>query len=52
MLELTHNWGTENNDNFIIMMEIKNPQGFGHIGFQYQMFIKHLKDLKSLGKFY
>ena len=33
MLELTHNWGTENDENFTHHNGNSKPQGFGHIGF-------------------
>jgi len=33
MLELTHNWGTENDINFTHHNGNSDPQGFGHIGF-------------------
>ncbi|MBH88556.1 MAG: lactoylglutathione lyase [Pelagibacterales bacterium] len=33
MLELTHNWGTENDINFKHHNGNSDPQGFGHIGF-------------------
>lgn len=32
MLELTHNWGTENDANFAYHDGNAQPQGFGHIG--------------------
>ena len=32
MLELTHNWGTEDDDNFRYHDGNEEPQGFGHIG--------------------
>lgn len=32
MLELTHNWGTENDDDFSYHNGNDQPQGFGHIG--------------------
>lgn len=33
MLELTHNWGTENDKDFTYHDGNSQPQGFGHIGF-------------------
>ena len=33
MLELTHNWGSENDDGFRYHNGNTNPQGYGHIGF-------------------
>ena len=33
MLELTHNWGTEKDENFSHHNGNSEPQGFGHIGF-------------------
>jgi lactoylglutathione lyase len=33
MLELTHNWGTENDADFHYHSGNDQPQGFGHIGF-------------------
>ena len=32
-IELTHNWGTENDINFKHHNGNSDPQGFGHIGF-------------------
>ena len=32
VLELTHNWGTENDDSFSHHDENSDPRGFGHIG--------------------
>ena len=33
MLELTHNWGTEKDEDFKYHNSNTSPQGFGHIGF-------------------
>ena len=33
MLELTYNWGTENDSDFAYHNGNSDPQGFGHIGF-------------------
>ena len=33
MLELTHNWGTENDNDFRYHNGNTKPQGYGHIGF-------------------
>lgn len=36
VLELTHNWGTEDQDDFAYHDGNAEPQGFGHIGFSVQ----------------
>ena len=38
MLELTHNWGTENDPDFSFHNGNSEPQGFGHIGFSVPCF--------------
>ena len=49
MLELTHNWGTENKENFSYHDGNKDPQGFGHIGFSVPDVYKASERFEKLG---
>ena len=49
MLELTHNWGTEDNNNFKYHDGNKEPQGFGHIGFSVPDVYKASERFEKLG---
>ena len=49
MLELTHNWGTEKEDNFSYHDGNKEPQGFGHIGFSVPDVYKASERFEKLG---
>ena len=49
MLELTHNWGTENDDSFNYHDGNKEPQGFGHIGFSVPDVYKASERFEKLG---
>ena len=49
MLELTHNWGTENKENFSYHDGNKEPQGFGHIGFSVPDVYKASERFEKLG---
>ncbi len=49
MLELTHNWGTENDDGFNYHDGNKEPQGFGHIGFSVPDVYKASERFEKLG---
>ena len=49
MLELTHNWGTENDKKFAHHNGNSEPQGFGHIGFSVPDVYKASKRFENLG---
>ena len=49
MLELTHNWGTEKDENFHYHNSNKDPQGFGHIGFSVPDVYKAAERFEKLG---
>ena len=49
MLELTHNWGTENDNNFSYHNGNSEPQGFGHIGFSVPDVYKASERFEKLG---
>ena len=49
MLELTHNWGTEKDENFHYHNGNKDPQGFGHIGFSVPDVYKAAERFEKLG---
>ena len=49
MLELTHNWGTEKDDNFSYHNGNSEPQGFGHIGFSVPDVYKASERFEKLG---
>ena len=49
MLELTHNWGTENDPSFSYHNGNLEPQGFGHIGFSVPDVYKAAKRFEGLG---
>ena len=46
-LELTHNWNTENDENFEYHSGNEEPKGFGHIGFLTDDLNKTCADLKE-----
>ncbi|KAI4838261.1 glyoxalase I [Plasmodium brasilianum] len=48
VLELTHNHGTENNDNFSYHNGNTEPRGFGHIGFLVNDLEGYCKELENL----
>ncbi|GAW80908.1 glyoxalase I [Plasmodium gonderi] len=48
VLELTHNHGTENNDNFSYHNGNTEPRGFGHIGFLVDDLVNYCKELENL----
>ena len=49
MLELTHNWGTENDEDFSYHNGNSDPQGFGHIGFSVPDVYKAAERFEKLG---
>ena len=49
MLELTHNWGTENDNDFSYHNGNTEPQGFGHIGFSVPDVYKACDRFQKLG---
>tara|TARA_Y100001970_G_scaffold293332_1_gene439439 strand:+ start:923 stop:1462 length:540 start_codon:yes stop_codon:yes gene_type:complete len=49
MLELTHNWGTENETGPIYHNGNSDPQGFGHIGFTVPDVYKAAERFEKLG---
>jgi lactoylglutathione lyase len=49
MLELTHNWGTENDPDFSYHDGNAQPQGFGHIGFSVPDVYQACERLEQLG---
>jgi len=49
MLELTHNWGTENDDNFSYHDGNTEPRGFGHIGITVPDVYEASKRFEQLG---
>ena len=49
MLELTHNWGTENDESFSYHNGNTEPQGFGHIGFSVPDVYKAAERFEKLG---
>ena len=49
ILELTHNWGTENDKEFKYHNGNSNPQGFGHIGFSVPDVYKASNRFEKLG---
>ena len=46
MLELTHNYGTEDDDSFSYHDGNSDPRGFGHIGITVQMYTLLVKSLR------
>lgn len=49
MLELTHNWGTEDDDNVSYHSGNEEPKGFGHLGFTVPDVYKACERLEKLG---
>lgn len=49
MLELTHNWGTENDNNFSYHDGNSEPRGFGHIGITVPDVYEASKRFEQLG---
>ena len=49
MLELTHNWGTETDNDFSYHNGNSDPQGFGHIGFSVPDVYKASERFEKLG---
>ena len=49
MLELTHNWGSEKDENFSYHNGNNEPQGFGHIGFSVPDVYKASQRFEKLG---
>ena len=49
MLELTHNWNTENDNEFSYHNGNSEPQGFGHIGFSVPDVYKASERFENLG---
>lgn len=49
MLELTHNWGTESDEQFLYHNGNSDPQGFGHIGFSVPDVYKASERFEKLG---
>lgn len=49
ILELTHNWGTENDSNFTYHDGNQEPRGFGHIAFKVPDVAKACERFEQLG---
>ena len=49
ILELTHNWGTEDDPNFSYHDGNQEPRGFGHIAFKVPDVMKACKRFEQLG---